>query len=252
MFRQPVLLLCTVAFLANATPTVAQASPEPQSALDPLLQAYKDCAFPATAKFSLLSNEPADIIRQAAVASCSRQHDALAEGLKGLGASATEIRDLDTFVGGQLLLAVVSARANSARRSADDAYSRGDYATALKLFRPIAEGGDPIAETHLGQMYYSGLGVPNDYTEAAKWLTLGANQGVDSAQASLSVMYFIGQGVPKDIVLSYMWSSLAATAGFQAAEKVRDGDASLMTQEQIADAQKRVREWKPTLSSTTK
>jgi hypothetical protein len=228
-------------------------SPEQRRVLVPLLDAFKQCVFPTATKLALQSNEPADVIRQAALATCSRQHDALAEGFKRSGATETEIiRDIDTFVDGQILRAVLSTRAKSAGEAADDAYARGDYSTALKLFRPLAEGGDPIAETRLGQMYFSGDGVPEDFTEAAKWLTLGANHGDDAAKASLGVMYFLGRGVPKDFVLSYMWSSLAAANGLQEAEKVRDGIARLMTPDQIADAQKRAREWAPNRPTTTK
>ncbi|MCH8039374.1 MAG: sel1 repeat family protein, partial [Nitrospinae bacterium] len=50
-----------------------------------------------------------------------------------------------------------------------DAYERGDYATALKEFRPLADQGDALAQFNLGIMYYKGQGVPQDYQEAAKW-----------------------------------------------------------------------------------
>jgi len=245
MFRRPAVL-CVVALLATTTPTIAQMTQDEQRVLDRLIDAHKQCVFAAATKFALLSNEPADVIRQIAVASCSRQHDALAEGFKRLGANPSQIREFDTFVNGQILLAVVSTRS----KSYDDAYSRGDYATALILIRPLAERGDPIAETRLGQMYFSGDGVPKDFGEAAKWLSLGANQGVDSAQACLGVMYAIGEGFQRDFVLSYMWSSLAAAQGMEEAAKIRDETARLMTSEQIADAQKRVRQWMPTRSPT--
>ncbi len=49
------------------------------------------------------------------------------------------------------------------------AYQRGDYATALREWRPLAEQGDASAQTSLGVMYANGLGVPQDDTEAIKW-----------------------------------------------------------------------------------
>ncbi len=49
------------------------------------------------------------------------------------------------------------------------AYDRGDYATALKFWRPLAERGDAEAQHNLGVMYDNGLSVQQDYTEAAKW-----------------------------------------------------------------------------------
>jgi len=39
-------------------------------------------------------------------------------------------------------------------------FKRGDYATALRLWRPLAEQGDASAQCALGIMYDRGLGVP--------------------------------------------------------------------------------------------
>jgi TPR repeat protein len=40
------------------------------------------------------------------------------------------------------------------------AYSRGDYATTLRLLRPLANQGDAGAQYNLGLMYAKGDGVP--------------------------------------------------------------------------------------------
>ena len=57
------------------------------------------------------------------------------------------------------------------------AYQRGDYATALKFWRPLAEQGVAQAQNNLGLMYANGQGVPQDYAEAVKWFRLAAEQG---------------------------------------------------------------------------
>ena len=57
------------------------------------------------------------------------------------------------------------------------AYDRGDYATALKFWRPLAEQGDAEAQNNLGYMYNEGHGVPQDEAEALKWLRKAAEQG---------------------------------------------------------------------------
>ena len=62
------------------------------------------------------------------------------------------------------------------------AYSRGDFATALKEWRPLAEQGFVKAQYNLGVMYANGHGVPQDYTEAVKWYRLAAEQGNSGAQ----------------------------------------------------------------------
>ena len=69
------------------------------------------------------------------------------------------------------------------------AYHRGDYATAVRLFRPLAEQGDAAAQYSLGLMYHQGRGVPQDDAEALKWYRLAAKQGDAHAQHYLGVMY---------------------------------------------------------------
>ena len=54
------------------------------------------------------------------------------------------------------------------------AYDRGDYATALRLWQPLAEEGDPYAQNNLGFMYAEGDGVPLDHIKAARWYRLAA------------------------------------------------------------------------------
>jgi len=46
------------------------------------------------------------------------------------------------------------------------AYERGDYATALKEWQPLAVAGNADAQYYLGVMYAFGQGVPQDYREA--------------------------------------------------------------------------------------
>jgi TPR repeat protein len=42
------------------------------------------------------------------------------------------------------------------------AYNKGDYATALRLLRPLAQQSNAQAKFHLGFMYAIGQGVPQD------------------------------------------------------------------------------------------
>jgi len=57
-----------------------------------------------------------------------------------------------------------------------EAVVRGDYATALQLLRPLAEKGDPDAQINLGNMYFDGNGVPQDYVQAHKWFDLAGSR----------------------------------------------------------------------------
>ena len=47
------------------------------------------------------------------------------------------------------------------------AAQNGDFATALKEWKPLAEQGLAEAQYNLGLMYHNGDGVPQDYKEAA-------------------------------------------------------------------------------------
>jgi len=125
------------------------------------------------------------------------------------------------------------------------AWNRGDYATALQLFLPLAEHGNIRAQALLGFSYANGLGVPQDDIEAAKWYQRAADRGDDIAQYNIGIMHQNGQGVPRDLVGAYMWLDLAAMRGHQGAAMDRDRLAKSMTAAQIAEAQELARKWKP-------
>ena len=120
-----------------------------------------------------------------------------------------------------------------------------DYAAAVKWYRMAAEQGAASAQYNLGVMYAKGQGVPQDYAAAVKWYRMAAEQGYASAQTNLGAMYANGQGVPRDNVLAYMWSNLAAATGSANAAKTRDLVARRMTPSDISEAQRLSREWKP-------
>jgi len=90
-----------------------------------------------------------------------------------------------------------------------EAYERGDYATALTEFRPVAQQGNADAQFILGVIYSKGQCVPQDDVQAHMWLSLAAAQGKES--------YY---------------------------RKTRDKLAEQMTPAQIAEAQRLAREWK--------
>jgi len=74
--------------------------------------------------------------------------------------------------------------------AADD---RGDYATALRLLRELADQGNAGAQFKLGGMYDDGRGVAQNDAEALKWYRLAADQGYGNAQYNLALMYGISR-----------------------------------------------------------
>ena len=87
-----------------------------------------------------------------------------------------------------------------------DAANRGDFATALREWKPLAEQRNAVA------------------------------------QKNLSVMYAFGKGVPKDYVYAHMWGNIAASNGSENGGKFRDAVAKTMTASQIEKAQDLARE----------
>ena len=78
------------------------------------------------------------------------------------------------------------------------ANSRGDFATAVREYKPLAERGNAQAQANLAMLYFYGDGVPKDYDQGLKWLRLAAGQNLPFAQSNLGSLYAQGIGVKKD------------------------------------------------------
>ena len=94
-----------------------------------------------------------------------------------------------------------------------DAYSRGDYATALRHWQPLAKQGDARAQVSLGTMYSFGWGVTQNHAEAVRWVRMSAEQGNPKAQSSLAAAYAKGWGVSQDYKEAVRWWRKAALGG---------------------------------------
>jgi hypothetical protein len=120
-----------------------------------------------------------------------------------------------------------------------------DLAQAVVWYQKAAEQGHIHGQFSLGLMYDTGGGVPKDPARAAIWYRKAAEQGFAKAQTNLGLLYANGDGVPKDLALSYMWLNLAAAQGNALAKHEREALEKRMTSEQISEAQKLSRDWKP-------
>ena len=87
-----------------------------------------------------------------------------------------------------------------------NAATRGDFTTALREWKPLAEQRNAVA------------------------------------QKDLSVMYAFGKGVPKDYVYAHMWSNLADANGDGLGGMLRDDYERKMTPADISAAKKLARE----------
>ena len=118
----------------------------------------------------------------------------------------------------------------------------GDFATALKEWKPLAEEGNAVAQNNLGLMYHNGWGVPQDDKEAVYWYRLAVEQGYANAQSNLANRYYYGEGVNKDIVYAHMWKNISASNGFELAKEDLKIIEKEMTSSHISEAQRLARE----------
>jgi hypothetical protein len=93
------------------------------------------------------------------------------------------------------------------------AKERGDYAAALRTWRPLAEQGYAEAQNALGVLYDNGEGVPQDHARAIAWYRKAARKGNAEAENNLGMMYANGLGVPQDYAKAAMWYRKAAARG---------------------------------------
>ncbi|MCZ6772120.1 MAG: sel1 repeat family protein [Proteobacteria bacterium] len=87
-----------------------------------------------------------------------------------------------------VLLVVLAAPACTVYDEGLAAAKRGDYATALREWRPLAEQGYAMAQFNLGVMYAKGHGVTTDYVQAHMWFNLAAAQGDKKAVKGLNII----------------------------------------------------------------
>ena len=99
------------------------------------------------------------------------------------------------------------------------AYKNGDYATALRKWRPLAEQGDAKSQFQVGWMYEKGQGVSQNFETAVNWYRLAAIKRHAPAQFNLGVMYNDGTGVPQNYAIAAKWYRLAAEQGDEPAQK---------------------------------
>lgn len=133
------------------------------------------------------------------------------------------------------------------------AFKKGNYEQALRLWLPLAEKDNADAQYNLGILFQKGLGVEknpktafiwykrasaNGNTDAmynlgimynkgrvvyrspkdaAKWWEKSAKLGNAEAQFNIGVEYFYGRNIGKDIAKALMWWKKSAKQGNQSA-----------------------------------
>lgn len=93
-----------------------------------------------------------------------------------------------------------SSTYNKSSSMGDKIKNRAYYTAKMK-----AASGDANAQFALAGMYYQGIMIKKDYSEAIKWYEQSARRGHKKAQFNLGYIYFDGRGVPKDHDEALKW-----------------------------------------------
>ena len=150
---------------------------------------------------------------------------------------------LDHLAGLAILLLSAAQPAADDFRSGLSAYNRGDYVTAFRNWRALAEDGDAPAQAGLGFLFHKGLGVTQDDIEAASWFEKAARKGQAEAQLLLGTLYFFGEGVQQSYVMAFTWCEIAQSSGQSDALECRDAALEHMTSAEIEQSFRLVSEW---------
>jgi len=96
------------------------------------------------------------------------------------------------------------------------AHDRADFRTALAVWLPLAQEGDPEAQTYVGEIHEKGMGTPASHELAAYWYQRAVEQNYSRAQINLGYLYESGLGVERDLTRAL--NLYRQAAGFTAAE----------------------------------
>lgn len=152
---------------------------------------------------------------------------------------------------------VKEAQYNLALALGEGRLAAQDLAASAKWCRRAAEQGFADAQLWLGLLYRRGQGVRPDNSEALKWILGAADQGHAVAQHTLALLLHDIFGAHDDCadlhVEAYMWSSIASDKLWgenqAASAALRGALAQKLTGAQIAEAERRARQWRPMPSS---
>lgn len=117
------------------------------------------------------------------------------------------------------------------------AFQNGDYQTAREKLMPLADQGDPQAQTFLAAIYQ----MEHDYADAIKLYNLAARHNHAPAQYNLGVMLHEGTGVEQNLNEAYAWLFTAAQQGHSKAQDQLENMVNEITPNMTMQAKEWVR-----------
>ena len=97
------------------------------------------------------------------------------------------------------------------------AYDAGDFATARRYWKPLADNYDLAALRNMGHLYSLGLGVETSPQKALSYYQRAADLGFAPAQFNLAMMYLKSDGIAYDGEQGRKWLALSAAQNYPAA-----------------------------------
>ena len=115
---------------------------------------------------------------------------------------------------------------------------------AVRWYRIAAEKGNSKAQSLLGTAYHRGIGLAVDDVQATEWLSKAADQMDPLAQFQLGEGFEIGWVGKQDNAEAYKWYLLSASQGYTKANKKVAAIENTLTRDQRVDGQKRASEFR--------
>jgi len=157
------------------------------------------------------------------------------------------------FVALGIVLTLTLSAASGPMEDGIAAYDKEDYATALRIFQPLAERGHLDAQYSLGSLYQAGKGVAQDLSQSIVWYRKAADQGHVQAMTALGVI--LGDSPRENFIEALAWFNVAVARTSPSDDKhagtrkiAEEGQKELsarMSPSQITAAQRLAHEWKP-------
>ncbi|HLI10743.1 MAG TPA: tetratricopeptide repeat protein [Alphaproteobacteria bacterium] len=121
-----------------------------------------------------------------------------------------------------------------------------DPSKAVPYIQAAAHSGDRNAEYLLGQLYFQGTGVPQDFARAYEYTLKAANAALPEAEYNAGIMALKGAGTTANPVEAYKWFALAAAAHYPGAEQNRQAVLGQLSPEDAVKAKALVDAFRPT------
>ena len=115
--------------------------------------------------------------------------------------------------------------------------SKEETREAIEWLERAAEAGHTGAMIHLGKLYKSGIGTPQNYDLAVRWLGDAARAGSAEGMVEFGRLHRSGVGVKQDAVQAYVWFNRAAAALNMEGVQERDSIAIKLAPEDLKRAQ---------------